>query len=86
MDYFRGERVRYLGKADWGPGLIEADSCDGKVCVRFQNAGRKRLDLRFAKIFKVKPPPAGANRSRQPATPFLPPARFPAPSEQSAPL
>jgi len=57
MDFFQGERVRCLGKADWGSGIIAADSRDGKVCVIFLGAGRKVLSLKHAKLIKVKPAP-----------------------------
>lgn len=53
MEYHQGERVRYLGKPEWGSGLIEKGNCNGKVKVRFQLAGRMTLDLRYAKLLKV---------------------------------
>ena len=53
MDYFQGDRVRILGKPEWGPGIIQAHSKNGKVNVRFFEAGRKTLDLRHAKLIKV---------------------------------
>lgn len=56
MDFFQGERVRCLGRAEWGTGFIVADSRNGKVRVRFQCAGLKLLSLRHAKLMKVKPP------------------------------
>jgi len=56
MDFFQGERVRCLGKAEWGTGFIIADSRNGKVQVRFQLAGCKLLALKYAKLMKVKPP------------------------------
>lgn len=56
MDFFRRERVRCLGKPEWGTGFIVADSCNGKVQVRFQAAGCKLLALNHAKLMKVEPP------------------------------
>ena len=53
MEYYQGERVRYLGKPEWGSGLIEQGSCNGKVKVRFHLAGRMTLDLKYAKLLKV---------------------------------
>jgi hypothetical protein len=53
MEYQRGERVRILGKPEWGPGYIQSECRNGKVRVRFRNAGRKTLDLHFAKLMKV---------------------------------
>ncbi len=52
MDYFPGERIRILGKPEWGPGIIQKTK-NGKVQVRFYEAGKKTLDLRHAKIIKV---------------------------------
>lgn len=73
MDYFQGERVRCLGKPEWGPGIIETDSRDGKVQVLFHRAGRKILCIRYARLLKVKPalsaaPPGGSRtpNRRQP--------------------
>ena len=53
MDYFHGDRVRILGKPEWGPGFIQGNSRNGKVSVRFQKAGKKTLNLRHAKLMKV---------------------------------
>lgn len=53
MEYYRGERVRILGKPEWGPGYIQERAKNGKVRVRFQNEGDKLLDLHFAKVMKV---------------------------------
>lgn len=53
MDFFQGDRVRVLGKPEWGPGIIQEHSKNGKVKVRFLGAGRKKLDLRHAKLIKV---------------------------------
>lgn len=61
MDYFQGDRGRLLGKAEWGSGIVEADSCRGKVRVRFREAGRKPLSLKHAKLMRgmPMPPPSG---------------------------
>jgi len=69
MDYFQGERVRYLGKAEWGPGIIEADSRNGKVRVFFLGAGCKLLHLKYAKLIKVKSPSRPANPPEVRGTP-----------------
>ncbi len=53
MEYHRGDRVRILGRPEWGPGYIQADCRNGKVNVRFANAGRKVLDIHHAKLMKV---------------------------------
>lgn len=53
MEYFRGERVRILGKPEWGAGFIQGASKNGKVKVRFQQGGKKILDLHHAKLMKV---------------------------------
>jgi hypothetical protein len=53
MEYQRGERVRILGKPEWGPGYIQSACRNGKVNVRFKNVGRKTLDLHYAKLMKV---------------------------------
>lgn len=53
MEYYLGERVRCLGKPEWGPGFIEKGNCNGKVKVCFQGAGRMTLDLKYAKLLKV---------------------------------
>ena len=82
MDYFRDEQVRCLGRAEWGPGRVEADSRDGKVRVSFQWAGRKVLSLKHAKIFKVRPfptepsPPAEAEPTPPPSRTFRRPPRL----------
>ena len=55
MDFFEGERVRCLGRPEWGPGFVEADSYNGKVRVMFIGAGSKLFSLRYAKLIKVKP-------------------------------
>ena len=61
MDFFEGERVRCLGRPEWGPGFVEADSFDGKVRVRFIGAGSKLFSLRYAKLIKVRPPRRGSD-------------------------
>ena len=53
MEYFHGERVRILGKPEWGAGYILGASRNGRVKVRFQNCGKKVLDLHHAKLMKV---------------------------------
>ena len=53
MEYVQGERVRCLGKPEWGSGFIEKGNCNGKVKVCFQGAGKLTLDLKYAKLFKV---------------------------------
>lgn len=53
MEYFHGDRVRILGKPEWGPGYIQGTSKNRKVRVRFLAAGRKILDLNHAKLMKV---------------------------------
>ncbi len=53
MEYFRGDRVRILGKPEWGPGFIQGKSKNGKVKVDFQQVGEKHLSLRYAKLMKV---------------------------------
>lgn len=55
MDYYQGERVRCLGRPEWGAGIIETNSRDGKVQVLFHRAGRKLLCIRYARLLKVKP-------------------------------
>lgn len=62
MDFCKGDRVRFLGRPDWGPGRVMKDSSNGKVNVCFEYAGEKLLLLTYAKIFKVSPP-RGANES-----------------------
>jgi len=54
MEYFRGDRVRILGKLEWGTNFIQGKSKNGKVKVEFQDAGAKTLSLRYAKLMKVK--------------------------------
>jgi len=56
MDFCKGDRVRFLGRPDWGPGRVLKDSINGKVTVSFEYAGEKLLLLSYAKIFKVSPP------------------------------
>lgn len=56
MNFFQGDRVRCLGKAEWGTGYVTEDSEHGKVKVRFSGVGDKLLSLQHAKLFKVKPP------------------------------
>ena len=56
MEFFQGERVRCLGRPEWGPGIVDADSREGKVRVTFMGAGHKLFSLRHAKLIKVKPP------------------------------
>lgn len=53
MEYLRGERVRILGKPEWGAGFIQGKSKNGKVKVRFQQGGKKTLNLHHAKLMKV---------------------------------
>ena len=53
MEYFRGDRVRILGKPEWGPGFIQGKSKNGKIVVDFQQVGEKNLSLRYAKLMKV---------------------------------
>jgi len=53
MEYVRGERVRCLGRPEWGSGFIEKGNCNGKVKVRFQGMGKMTLDLKYAKLLKV---------------------------------
>ena len=53
MDYYRGDRVRILGKPEWGPGLIQERNKNGKVRVIFTQAGEKTLSLDHAKLMKV---------------------------------
>lgn len=54
MRYAKGDRVRYLGKPEWGPGQVLVDSRDGKTKVLFAQAGVKILVLKYAKLMKVK--------------------------------
>jgi len=53
MDFVKGDRVRLLGRPDWGPGKVLQNSHNGKVQVSFEYAGEKLLLLQYAKIFKV---------------------------------
>ena len=53
MEYCQGERVRCLGKPEWGSGFIEKGNFNGKVKVCFKGAGRMTLDLKYAKLLKV---------------------------------
>ena len=53
MEYVRGDRVRILGKPEWGPGYIQGKSKNGKIIVAFQQVGEKNLSLRYAKLMKV---------------------------------
>jgi len=53
MDFAKGDRVRFLGRPDWGPGKVLQNSSNGKVHVAFESAGEKLLLLQYAKIFKV---------------------------------
>ena len=53
MDFAKGDRVRLLGRPEWGPGKVLRDSKNGKVHVAFEYAGDKLLQIQYAKIFKV---------------------------------
>ena len=53
MNFAKGDRVRLLGRPEWGPGKVLRDSKDGKVHVSFERVGDKLLQLQYAKIFKV---------------------------------
>ncbi|PLY03951.1 MAG: hypothetical protein C0622_03655 [Desulfuromonas sp.] len=53
MEFLHGDRVRVLGKPEWGPGYIQGGSRNGRVRVRFKNVGKKVLDLQHAKLMKV---------------------------------
>ncbi len=53
MEYLQGDRVRILGKPEWGPGIIQRNAKNGKIRVRFYEAGPKTLDVRHAKLIKV---------------------------------
>jgi hypothetical protein len=53
MEYLRGDRVRILGKPEWGPGFIQGQSKNGKIKVTFEQAGKKTLSLQHAKLMKV---------------------------------
>lgn len=75
MDFAKGDRVRLLGRPDWGAGKVLQNSHSGKVHVSFEYAGDKLLLLQYAKIFKVsKKPKAITNRSTEQGlhTPTLP--------------
>lgn len=54
MLYSKGDRVRYLGKPEWGPGWVLGNSKDGKTRVFFEEVGIKVLVLKYAKLMKVK--------------------------------
>jgi hypothetical protein len=54
MLYCKGDRVRYLGKPEWGPGRVLGDSRDGKARVLFTEAGVKLLVLKYARLMKVR--------------------------------
>jgi len=53
MEYLHGDRVRILGKPEWGPGFIKGRCKNGKVDVAFERAGTKTLSLQHAKLMKV---------------------------------
>jgi hypothetical protein len=53
MEYLNGDRVRILGKPEWGPGFIQGRSKNGKVKVTFEEVGDKTLSLQHAKLMKV---------------------------------
>jgi hypothetical protein len=53
MKYLHGDRVRILGKPEWGPGFIQGRSKNGKVDVAFERVGKKTLSLQHAKLMKV---------------------------------
>lgn len=53
MEYSHGDRVRILGKPEWGPGFIRGGCSNGKVKVNFEQAGNKTLSLKHAKLMKV---------------------------------
>jgi len=59
MLYVKGDRVRFLGKPEWGPGRVLNNSEDGKARVFFTEAGVKILVLKYAKLMRVtiRPPP-----------------------------
>lgn len=67
MEYLHGDRVRILGKPEWGPGFIRGSSKNGKVNVAFEQVGRKTLSLKHAKLMKValRDPDWLAERARQ---------------------
>ncbi len=53
MEYLHGDRVRILGKPEWGPGFVLGKCKNGKVRVDFERAGEKTLSLQHAKMMKV---------------------------------
>ena len=53
MEYLHGDRVRILGKPEWGPGFIKGRCKNGKVNVAFEQVGTKTLSLQHAKLMKV---------------------------------
>ena len=53
MEYLHGDRVRILGKPEWGPGFIQGRTKNGKVKVAFEQVGKKTLSLQYAKLMKV---------------------------------
>ena len=53
MEYLHGDRVRILGKPEWGPGFIQGKCKNGKVHVAFEQVGEKTLSLQHAKLMKV---------------------------------
>ncbi|WP_303720860.1 DUF3553 domain-containing protein [Malonomonas rubra] len=53
MEYLHGDRVRILGKPEWGPGFIQGHTKNGKVKVAFEQVGKKTLSLQHAKLMKV---------------------------------
>ena len=53
MKYLQGDRVRILGKPEWGAGIIQGRVKNGKIHVRFYEAGPKTLDVKYAKLIKV---------------------------------
>ena len=50
MHYAIGDRVRLPNKQEWGIGLVEYMPGDGKVHIRFRQAGLKQLDIKKAAI------------------------------------
>jgi len=65
MDFCKGDRVRLLGRPEWGPGKVLRNSRDGKVHVTFEYAGEKLLLLQCAKILKVSAPVSPLSTDRQ---------------------
>ncbi|SHJ74263.1 Protein of unknown function [Malonomonas rubra DSM 5091] len=53
MEYLHGDRVRILGKPEWGPGFVQGKCKNGKLKVSFEQAGKKTLSLQHAKLMKV---------------------------------